>query len=62
MTERADTAPPVVVRPVVPGDLDALDALMGSLDEQSRYRRWFTGGADVHRAAKRAGSSAAEAR
>jgi len=35
----------VVVRPVAPGDLDALDALdalMSSLDDQSRYRRWFT--------------------
>lgn len=33
------------------GDLAALDVLLTSLDGQARYRRWFTGGADVHRAA-----------
>lgn len=42
---------PVTIRPVRPGDLAALDRLMAALDGQARYRRWFTGGADVHRAA-----------
>ncbi len=42
---------PVTIRPVRPGDLAALDGLMTSLDDEARYRRWFTGGADVHRAA-----------
>jgi len=51
VTEGPVDAATVLVRPVVPGDLDALDALLSSLDDQSRYRRWFTGGADVHRAA-----------
>jgi GNAT superfamily N-acetyltransferase len=49
MTSRP--AVPVVVRAVKPGDLDALDALMSSLDPQARCRRWFTGAVDVHRAA-----------
>ena len=40
-----------MVRPVVPGDLPSLDALLSALDSQARYRRWFTGAADVHRAA-----------
>ncbi len=51
MTEGPVDAATVLVRPVVPGDLDALDALLSSLDDQSRYRRWFTGAADVPRAA-----------
>lgn len=41
----------VVVRPVAPEDLPRLDALLSALDGQARYRRWFTGAADVHRAA-----------
>ena len=51
MTEGPVDVATVLVRPVVPGDLHALDALLSSLDDQSRYRRWFTGAADVHRAA-----------
>lgn len=47
----ARAARPVLIRPVEPDDLPALDALLDSLDAQSRYRRWFTGGADVHQAA-----------
>lgn len=46
------TAAAIVVRPVTPADLPALDALMTNLDTQARYRRWFTGAADVHRAAE----------
>ena len=42
---------PVSLRPVAPGDLPALDSLLSALDDQARYRRWFTGAADVHRAA-----------
>jgi len=41
----------VSVRPVAPGDLPALDSLLSALDSRSRYRRWFTAAADVHRAA-----------
>jgi GNAT superfamily N-acetyltransferase len=41
---------PVTVRPVLPGDLPRLDALLTGLDEQGRYRRWFTGAIDIHRA------------
>ena len=44
-------APPVEIRPVMPGDLIGLDALLSALDGQARYRRWFSGGIDVHRAA-----------
>jgi GNAT superfamily N-acetyltransferase len=44
-------APSVAVRSVVPGDLPGLDALLGALDEQSRYRRWFSSAIDIHRAA-----------
>jgi RimJ/RimL family protein N-acetyltransferase len=43
--------PEVLVRPVRPGDLVALDALLSSLDAQARARRWFTCAVDIHRAA-----------
>jgi L-amino acid N-acyltransferase YncA len=39
------------VRPVRSGDLPALDALLSALDDEARYRRWFTGAPDIHRAA-----------
>jgi GNAT superfamily N-acetyltransferase len=48
---RTTQALPVVVRAVAPGDLPALDALLTHLSGRSRYRRWFTGAIDVHRAA-----------
>lgn len=54
MTDPALAPPPpvaVVLRPVVPADLPALDALLSALDGQARFRRWFTGAADVHHAA-----------
>jgi GNAT superfamily N-acetyltransferase len=41
----------VVIRPVEPADLDALDTLLSGLDGPSRYRRWFSAATDVHRAA-----------
>jgi L-amino acid N-acyltransferase YncA len=40
----------VVMRPVLPGDVPALDALLNGLDTQARYRRWFSGAADIGRA------------
>lgn len=43
--------PTVTIRPVEPGDLEALDVLLGSLDEQARERRWFSGATDIHKAA-----------
>lgn len=49
---RDATAAAIAVRPVTPADLPALDNLMTNLDTQARYRRWFTGAADVHRAAE----------
>ncbi len=49
MGHATSTSP--AIRPVVPADLPLLDALLGGLDSQSRYRRWFSGGVDVHRAA-----------
>jgi GNAT superfamily N-acetyltransferase len=48
----ARDVPQVVVRRVAPGDFAALDALLSSLDGRDRRRRWFTGGADVHAAAR----------
>jgi RimJ/RimL family protein N-acetyltransferase len=42
---------PVTVRSVRPDDAPGLDALLGELSEQARYRRWFTGSVDIHRAA-----------
>jgi GNAT superfamily N-acetyltransferase len=38
------------VRPLDADDEVGLDALLTGLDTQSRYRRWFSGAADVHRA------------
>jgi GNAT superfamily N-acetyltransferase len=37
----------VSIREVRPGDEAAIDALLGGLDAESRYRRWFTGGVDI---------------
>jgi RimJ/RimL family protein N-acetyltransferase len=51
VTPEDRTTAAVVIRPVTPADLGALDLLMSNLDTQARYRRWFTGAADVHRAA-----------
>lgn len=36
---------------MVPEDLPLLDSLLGELDSQSRYRRWFSGATDIHAAA-----------
>jgi GNAT superfamily N-acetyltransferase len=44
-------SPLVEVRPVTLDDLPRLDALLTALDGRDRYRRWFTGAADVHGAA-----------
>ena len=35
------------IREVGAGDEAAIDELLGGLDAQSRYRRWFTGGVDI---------------
>jgi RimJ/RimL family protein N-acetyltransferase len=51
-TDQAEGGTPcVALRPVLASDLPALDALLSALDSQARYRRWFTGATDVHRAA-----------
>lgn len=41
----------VRIRRVGVGDEAAIERLLGSLDLTSRYRRWFTGGVDIPRAA-----------
>ena len=43
--------PTFVIRQVADGDLEELDALMDSLDDESRTRRWFSGATDIHKAA-----------
>jgi len=35
------------IREVRAGDEGAIDELLGGLDAESRYRRWFTGGVDI---------------
>jgi GNAT superfamily N-acetyltransferase len=35
------------IREVRPGDESAIEQLLGGLDAESRYRRWFTGGVDI---------------
>ena len=40
-----------VIRQVAVDDLEELDALMSSLDSESRTRRWFSGATDIHKAA-----------
>jgi GNAT superfamily N-acetyltransferase len=37
----------MLIREVRPGDEAAIDELLGGLDAESRYRRWFTGGVDM---------------
>jgi GNAT superfamily N-acetyltransferase len=37
----------MLIREVRPGDEAAIDDLLGGLDAESRYRRWFTGGVDI---------------
>jgi GNAT superfamily N-acetyltransferase len=42
------TLPPgVVVRTVTPDDAPAVARLIGELDDQARYRRWFTAGVNL---------------
>lgn len=43
--------PAIAIRQVEPRDLSELDALMSSLDAESRTRRWFSGATDIHKAA-----------
>jgi GNAT superfamily N-acetyltransferase len=46
-------APPGLrIRPIGPGDETAVDDLLAGLDEESRFRRWFTGAIDVHEQAR----------
>jgi GNAT superfamily N-acetyltransferase len=40
----------LVIREVRAGDDDAIERLLGGLDADSRYRRWFTGGVDIREA------------
>ena len=40
----------VRIREVRPGDEVAIDQLLGGLDAESRYRRWFIGAVDINRA------------
>jgi GNAT superfamily N-acetyltransferase len=40
----------VRIREVRVGDEDAIERLLGGLDAQSRYRRWFTAGVDIAKA------------
>lgn len=51
MTARGADPGNVAIRATTPGDLAALEALLEALDDRSRYRRFFTGAVDVHRAA-----------
>jgi GNAT superfamily N-acetyltransferase len=37
----------MLIREIRPGDEAAIDELLGGLDAESRYRRWFTGGVDI---------------
>jgi len=37
----------VIIREVGAGDEALIERLLGGLDAQSRYRRWFTGGVDI---------------
>lgn len=46
------SAAPVIVRPLRPSDAEGVGRLLDGLSETDRYRRWFTGGADVHAAAR----------
>jgi GNAT superfamily N-acetyltransferase len=39
--------PTVSIREVRPGDEAAIVELLGGLDAESRFRRWFTGGVDI---------------
>jgi len=45
-----DASAAVVVREVRGGDEAAIDRLLGGLDPESRYTRWFTGGVDLEQA------------
>src|SRR4051794_4928709 len=45
---------PIVLRPVAGSDEPALDRLLGQLSPEDRYRRFFSGATDVHRAAHEA--------
>jgi GNAT superfamily N-acetyltransferase len=38
---------PLLIREVRGGDEPVIERLLGGLDAQSRYRRWFTGGVDI---------------
>lgn len=40
----------LVIREVAPGDDTAITLLLGGLDAESCYRRWFTGAVDLRRA------------
>lgn len=48
---RTNADPGVSIHEVRPGDEAAITQLIGGLDAQSRYRRWFTWGVDIGRAA-----------
>jgi GNAT superfamily N-acetyltransferase len=37
----------LLIREVRAGDEAAIEQLLGGLDAESRYRRWFTGGVDI---------------
>lgn len=43
----------VDVRPVAPADAEPLTAFLGAMSDQSRYLRFFGGGVDLGRAARR---------
>jgi RimJ/RimL family protein N-acetyltransferase len=43
----ATLPPAIIVRPLVAGDLPGLSVLLHGLDDRARYRRWFSGAADV---------------
>ena len=47
MTPHPSTAGTLLIREVRAGDGAAIERLLGGLDAQSRYRRWFTGGVDI---------------
>jgi len=51
-TQHATMTSALLIREVRAGDDAAIEQVLGGLDAESRYRRWFTGGVDI-RAAER---------
>ncbi len=50
--ERLPSGPRVRIRPVEPADLAGVEALLGGLSMDARYRRWFSAAVDLNAAAR----------